>query len=84
MRYKFITIEQRGAEVFEGKPVWRVFNNKSRVQLAIISWYRPWKQWVFSSQPECVFNNSCLRDVLDFIENYAEAPRSPQEKEDGQ
>ena len=25
------------------------------------------QQYVFSSQPECVFNDSCLKDVLDFM-----------------
>jgi hypothetical protein len=68
-KYKYITIRREHNESFEGHPVYRVFNNKSGGQLAIISWYRPWKQYVFSSMEECVFNNSCLRDVLDFIEN---------------
>lgn len=67
-KYKYITIKQVDAEVFEGRPVYRIFNNRSNGQLGIISWYKPWKEYVFSSQPECVFNNSCLRDVLDFIE----------------
>ncbi len=69
--YKFITIRQDGGERFEGKPVYRIFNNKSGVQLGIISWYRSWRQWVFSSNENCAFNNSCLRDVLDFMENHA-------------
>lgn len=68
-KYKFITIKQVGDELFEKKPVYRIFNNKSKDQLGIISYYKPWKEYVFSSIPECVFNNSCLRDVLDFIEN---------------
>jgi hypothetical protein len=68
-KYKFIYIEQKNNELFEGKPVYRVFNNKSKNQLAIISFYRPWKQYVFSSHDECVFNNSCLRDIIDFMEN---------------
>ena len=70
--YKFITIQQpildHIPEVFEGKPVYRIYNNKSNGLLGILSYYKPWKQYVFSSQPECVFNNSCLRDVLDFLE----------------
>lgn len=67
--YRYITIRQAGQETFEGHPVYRIFNNKSRAQLGILSWYKPWKAYVFSSQPECVFNHSCLRDVLDFMEN---------------
>ncbi len=68
-RYKYINIKRVGAEEFEGKPVFRIFNNKAKNQIGIISWYKPWKEYVFSSQPECVFNNGCLKDVLDFIEN---------------
>lgn len=80
--YKFISIGQvqvknadgkgnPGPEMFEGKPVYRIHNIKNNAQLGIISFYKPWKQYVFSSRPECVFNNSCLRDVLDFMEKEA-------------
>ena len=67
-KYKYITIRQDNEEMFEKHPVYRIFNNRSGSQLGILSYYRPWKQYVFSSQPECVFNNECLKDVLDFIE----------------
>lgn len=69
-KYKFITIKQVNEEMFQGKPVYRIFMNKSGdEQLGIISFYIPWKEYVFSSKENCVFNNGCLRDVLDFIEN---------------
>lgn len=69
-KYKFIEIFQDNmAETFNGKPVYRIYNNRSKEQLGILSWYKPWKQYVFSSRPECVFNNLCLRNVLDFMEN---------------
>ena len=67
IKYKFMTIKQVNGELFEGKPVYRILNNKSGVQLGILSFYKPWKQYIFSSQPECVFNDSCLRDILDFM-----------------
>ena len=69
MKYKYITIKQINSEIFESKPVFRIFNNKSNSQLGILSYYKPWKQYVFSSQPNCVFNNSCLNDIIDFLEN---------------
>lgn len=68
-KYKFITIRWANNELFEGHPVFRIFNNKSNGQLGILSYYKPWKQYVFSSHDECVFNSSCLRDVLDYLEN---------------
>lgn len=75
-KYKFMTIERvydavGKLETFANRPCYRIYNNKSRTQIGIISFYHPWKEYVFSSQPECVFNDSCLRDVLDFMENYA-------------
>ena len=66
-KYRFITIRQTNEELFGGKPVYRIFNNKTNLQLGILSWYKPWRQYVFSSRDDCVFNDSCLRDVLDFM-----------------
>ena len=66
-KYQFITIRQIGTETFEEKPVYRIFNNKTNLQLGIISWYKPWRQYVFSSRDDCVFNASCLGNVLDFL-----------------
>lgn len=78
-KYKFITIcdeyDNGKQEMFSGHPVYRIRNNRSKEQIGILSYYRSWKQYVFSSQPECVFNNSCLRDVLDFLENVIPAER---------
>lgn len=69
-KYRYIIIRQDGEEMFNGKPVYRIHNNRSGDQLGILSYYPGWKQYVFSSQPECVFNDSCLRDVLDFMEHH--------------
>ena len=68
VKYKFISIQQKTNEEFEGHPVYRIYS-KTKAQIGILSWYNPWKRYVFSSMPECVFDAQCLRDVLDFIEN---------------
>ena len=68
-KYKYITIKQVKEELFEQKPVYRIFNTKTKEQIGLISFYKPWKEYVFSSIESCVFNNGCLRDVLDFMEN---------------
>lgn len=68
-KYKYISIKQVDEEMFLGKPVYRIFENSSGDQLGIISWYKPWKEYVFSSKDFCVFNNGCLKDILDFINN---------------
>lgn len=69
--YRFIVIEQRGSEVFSGRPVYRIFNRRSGAQLGILSYYSPWKEYVFSSREDCVFNRSCLLDVLNFLDRVA-------------
>jgi hypothetical protein len=69
--YRHMVIRNDNGEMWEGHPVYRIYA-KDKQQIGLISWYRPWKEYVFSSIPECVFNNSCLRDVLDFIENHTE------------
>ena len=70
-KYRFITIGQRNDEIFEGKPVYRIYNNQSGAPLGTISFYKPWKQYVFSSKEGCVFNISCLEDVLDYMNGLA-------------
>lgn len=67
-KYRFITIKQDDRPLFGGKPVYQILNNRSGDQLGALSYYPPWRQYVFSSSLSSVFNNSCLRDVLDFME----------------
>ena len=68
-KYKYIHIKQNNNELFNGKPVYRVYNNRTKEHLAMIFYYKQWKQYTFESREGCIFNNSCLRDILDFIEN---------------
>ncbi len=68
-KYKYITIKQVSLELHEGKPVYRIFNTKSNGQIGILSYYKPWKEYIFSSKEGCIFNDGCLRDVLDFMDN---------------
>jgi hypothetical protein len=72
MKYKYMTIENVNDEKFNGKLVYRIFNNRTKDQLGILSYYKPWKTYVFSSIEECVFDHLCLRDIIDFLENYIE------------
>jgi len=66
-KYKYITILQEDGETFNGKPIYRITNNRSKAELGIIYYYPTWKEYVFLANQGCVFNNSCLADVLDFI-----------------
>ena len=70
-KYKYITIIEQ-QDLYEGKTVFSVLNNKSGNELAILYYYKPWKQYVFTiagNVEGAVFNNTCLRDVIDFMES---------------
>lgn len=66
-KYKYITIRQDADEHFKGKAVYRIYSNRPMAQIGILSYYIPWKEYVFSSNENCVFNDGCLKDVLDFL-----------------
>jgi hypothetical protein len=68
-KYKFINMASNESEEFNGKPVYRVFNNKSNGILGVIFYNSSWKQFVFSAAENCIFSVGCLNDIIDFIEN---------------
>lgn len=63
-RYKYIHFEN----VLKGH--WYCYNNKTDDDLGCATYYEPWKQWVidFTDAQDCVFNNQCLRDIADFLD----------------
>lgn len=46
---------------------WRCVNNKDKSRLGIVSFYIPWRQWVFEGRECSVFDTSCLADIIDFM-----------------
>ena len=37
--------------------------------LGQIKWYGPWRCYAFYPFPNCVFEKTCLKDIISFIEN---------------
>ena len=69
-RYSHIHFEQT---VLEG--VWNCLNNKSNEVLATISWYRPWKRYVFSQEHEqVILDVKCMKDIIAFINQLPAMP----------
>ena len=69
-KYKYISIVKNG--LFENKPQYKIENNKSKNILGILFYYKKWKQYVFTQyNKDIIFNNSCLLDIVDFINNHA-------------
>lgn len=74
-KYKFITIGQVLDETHEGETLYRIVGNRHGDNIGAICWYPQWKQYIFCSEINAVFNNSCLRDILDFMENHSKRPQ---------
>ncbi len=71
MRYKHITIES--ADTMDTNPTcFIVASIKPRAALALIQLNRQWKMWELTDVSEdACFDKSCLRDIINFIENHA-------------
>lgn len=70
-KYKYITIEDSGVPIHK-KPAYTITNNKGGDWLGDIEWYPAWRQYIFCpASIDAVFNNTCLKDIIDFLEHHA-------------
>ena len=61
--YKYIHFEQATLD-----RVWNCINNKHKIVLGVVSYYLPWKQYVFNAlYSDDVFSQDCLEDIIDFM-----------------
>jgi len=42
-------------------------NKRSKTTLGFWDYYAPWKQYVIEFLEDCVFNTTCLKDIVDFL-----------------
>ena len=64
--YKYITIYE-----IEQKPktsVYCVDNRRSGNKLATIKWYSAWRQYCFEPEINTIWNDECLKDIVNFLE----------------
>jgi len=52
-----------------------VVSKSHGVILGDISWYGPWRQYVFFPDDDTLFNRACLRDIADFLDELMEAKK---------
>lgn len=52
---------------------WGILNRRSGSALGEIKWYSAWREYCFFTFSGCVFNDSCMRDILDFIKQLSTA-----------
>ena len=63
-KYKFIHFKPNTSK----QDFWHCLTNKGDMQLGIIAYYQPWKQWILTSiSPYAEFSSDCLEDIQDFI-----------------
>lgn len=48
--------------------MWGIVNRKSKNNLGYVEYSNQWKQHVVEFNEDAIFNNSCLRDIADFLD----------------
>ena len=62
-KYRFIHFEQT---ILVG--IWNCINNRHSTILGVVSYYTPWKQYVFNAEDTGdIFSQDCLEDIIDFM-----------------
>ncbi len=47
---------------------WLVSSRENGASLGRVTWYGPWRRYVFAPDAETVFEEKCLRDLAGFLE----------------
>jgi len=66
---KFIAEERKGRKT----KIIHIYNRSAVEEIATIEWYPVWRQYVFiaSFMFDAVWNNTCLKDILEVLETLA-------------
>jgi len=62
-------------ELIEQKPktgVYAVLSKSQNVELGIVKWYAPWRQYCFFPSELIIFSSGCMVHIVDFIKNLHE------------
>jgi hypothetical protein len=57
---------------------WEVFALKDGVQLGIIQWLSGWRRYVFQPSYPTAFEETCMREIADFIERETQEQKGRQ------
>lgn len=56
--------------------IWTVTSQTRGDRLGVVSWYGPWRQYVFEPDDGCLFNHDCLAEIAAFCYKATEAHRT--------
>lgn len=48
--------------------IWHVMPLAGGNRIGQVRWYGPWRKYTFWPEPNCVFEEQCLRDIAAFCE----------------
>ena len=49
-------------------PIYEIKNKNTQDSLGFIYFNPAWRKYVFQSNPDTIFDTSCLTDIIDFIQ----------------
>ena len=76
-KYKYIHFEKIAGQ-------WFCYNNKAKSELGRIEYYSRWRQYVIEFEQGCVFNDTCLTDIIHFLRQLQTEHNKPKENKDAQ
>lgn len=50
-------------------PIYNIINNNN-LKIGQIRWYGPWRKFCFYPDSDTIWDNNCLQDVLNIINDY--------------
>lgn len=67
MESKYLIFERKD---IEGRktPIFNIRNKESNFLLGQIKFYPQWRKYVFEPSEEVIFDTSCLKDIISFME----------------
>ena len=76
MEYKYLVISEIPPEPLFARDRNRPYSvkNKKGQLLGLISFYPDWNKYIFEPAANIIFDQSCLRDIIDFLVNHAGKP----------
>lgn len=65
---KYIDFRLHGLSATGKTKTWKVQNRENLTILGTISWFGRWRKYVFAPDADMVFEETCMRDIAQFIQ----------------
>lgn len=76
MKLKWIMIDFAGTSPSGKTNIYSVGNQETGHRIGDIRWHGPWRKYAFFPAPGCLFEEDCLRDIAQFLEDATHDHRS--------